>query len=49
MKLLKEIAWKLPVGMVWYIAAGFPFKHLPFWQGQIAWFIFYLALDLIRW
>ena len=49
MKLLKEMAWKLPVGLVWYIAAGFPFKHLPFWQGLIAWFIFYLALDLIRW
>lgn len=49
MRLLKEIAWKLPVGLVWYIAAGFPFKHLTFWQGLIAWFIFYLALDLIRW
>ena len=49
MRLLKEMAWKLPVGLIWYIAAGFPFKHLPFWQGLIAWFIFYLALDLIRW
>lgn len=47
MKLLKKMAWKLPVGLVWYIAAGFPFKHLTFWQGLIAWFIFYLALDLI--
>ena len=49
MDFLKNIAWKIPVGMLWYIAAGCPFRHLPLWERLIAWFIFFMAIDAIRW
>lgn len=48
-KIIKDLAWKLPIAMMWGYAADFPFNDLSFCEGTAAWMVFMFCLDAIRW
>ena len=48
-EMIKNVAWRTSVGILWYMAADYPFDKFPLW-GQIAsWAVVFVFLDLIRW
>lgn len=49
MKYLKELAWKVPLFVLWLQCTWFVKFDKPFWFGCVIAFVFFIMLDLIRW
>ena len=47
--ILKELAWKVPAFVLWSQCTWFAKYDKPFWFGCVIAFVFFIALDLIRW
>lgn len=51
-RFIKDLAWKVPIAIMWGIAADFPFSKFSIWGEwgeMLAWLFFYWGLDAIRW
>ena len=48
-KLIKDLAWKIPIAIMWEFAADFPFSEFSIGGQMLLWLIFYFCLDAIRW
>lgn len=46
---MKEVAWMIPVALLWYIAAGMSFENMLFWKSLLVWFCVYMSLRAIHW
>ena len=49
MRFLKELAWKVPLFLLWSQCTWFAKYDKPFWVGCVIAFVFFIMLDLIRW
>lgn len=48
-RFIKDFAWKVPIAIMWSVAANFPFSEFSTWGEMSAWVLFYWGLDAIRW
>lgn len=49
MKELKELAWKVPLFVLWFQCTWFVDYDISFWGKCVIAFVFFIMLDLIRW
>ena len=48
-RLLKELAWKVPIYILWSQCTWFAKYDKPFWSDFVIAFVFFIMLDLVRW